>query len=76
MMEDELRKKIEEISASIGLDFEDENLSDEEKNALFRYALKEIDKEEFIDRINNPTTPYEEECLKVINKIESYLKEI
>ena len=35
---------------------------------------KEIDKEEFIDRINNPTTPYEEECLKVINKIESYLK--
>ena len=48
MMEDELRKKIEEISASIGLDFEDENLSDEEKNALFRYALKEIDKEEYI----------------------------
>ena len=48
MMEDELRKKIEEISASIGLDFEDENLSDEEKNALFRYAFKEIDKEEYI----------------------------
>ena len=48
MMEDELRKKIEEISASIGLECEDENLSDEEKNALFRYALKEIDKEEYI----------------------------
>lgn len=35
---------------------------------------KEMDKEEFIDRINDPTTPYYEECLKVINKIESYLK--
>lgn len=35
---------------------------------------KEMDKEEFIFRINSVLTPYGEECLKVINKIESYLK--
>lgn len=35
---------------------------------------KEMNKEEFISRIDSVLTPYGEECLKVINIIESYLK--
>ena len=44
MSEEEIKNKIKQISASIGLDFDDNELSNNEKDALLDYALKKITK--------------------------------
>lgn len=49
MSDEEIREKIEQISATIGLDFEDEVLSDDEKDALLKYAFGEISRDELIE---------------------------
>lgn len=48
MSEEEIKEKIEQLSASIGLDFEDEALSDYEKDALLKYAYGEINRDELV----------------------------
>ena len=44
----EIKNKIEQISASIGLDFDDNELSNNEKDALLDYALKKITEKEYV----------------------------
>ena len=44
MSEEEIKNKIEQISASIGLDFDDNELSNNEKDALFTQKLFSGDK--------------------------------
>lgn len=48
MSEEEIKNKIEKISASIGLDFDDNELSNKEKDALLDYALKKITEKEYV----------------------------
>jgi hypothetical protein len=48
MTDDDLRKTIEQVSASMGMDFEDSELNEEEKEALLSYIHGSISKEELI----------------------------
>lgn len=48
MTKEELKEKINEVSATIGLDLEDRELTDKEKEALLNFIYGNITKEEFI----------------------------
>ncbi len=48
MTNDELKNKIEQVSATMGLDFEDEELTEFEKEALLHYVQGNIGEEELI----------------------------
>jgi len=49
MDNDELMDKIEQISATIGMDIEDEELKENEKKALLNLACGKITLEEYYD---------------------------
>lgn len=49
MSEEELGKIIEQISATMGMDIDDEELSEAEKQALLEYYRGKVTKEELIE---------------------------